>query len=1705
MNDNKSIVFSPSSFNFGNVLASTRPIYKTINIINSYDFCIAGFFKIDGSDFYIRKADDNFLLQAHTGFDIFLANFPKETIIIKPKSQISVSGILYPGKNPTKIEKSLSFIYLHLSSSLDFSEITDSELDPNDFDESDLSSCIINLQANVLNPEFEITPQIAFLDDCCKGKQSTVEFSVKNLSSIDFPLLIHIPSDIMIESYKENSFFTLSPHMSITFKAVYFPAETGQFSRIIDIQYANCSSIHKSFRLMTSVSPAMTPNGFPVFSPQKLDFGNVFAGHQQESFFSVSNNSNDDYTINICSFSEIGNSHPLKFKSALRSEAESEVHISLPSQTSRSIYVYYTPSVSSNSNPSTFEKRVFVATLKFNLLRNDSVFYRRVPCQVSVCHSSISLSPSVINFGEIQVSGQRRHGRIMISNISPLATWVKVTCSTRWIAFSSSRIELPPNKTVPFDFTFFAYKTMPDFISHLKFINEASVNNQEEVTIKASIMPSLDEISHNSYYSLIYDRNQSSIIDFGFVAANFPSLKFLAIKNVSKSPISLLIHSTSKKEIGVFLDNSDYSSPLMKSVSQSGILPNSNPDYPSFSIPSEKVNIFILEKLMRDNSSFFNNRYQFNIENNEKQIVEFFQWQYDQFRLLISTGSITSALDEKLTIAPGSKLHLFVSVTSMPSDTLIWRARKEQLEFCLVDTEDNIPPQKIPLIFNVGLSTSFISAHNLNYGEMVRKTIKESSILLSNESPIPLIYKMQCEKASECVSFVRNSFGIIDPLSSQNVVIRFETPHEGSVNEQILVYNLLNPLDTQYIHFKANVHRRANFFIDPIDIDFGEVQFGSSITTLFNIKNIGEDSAQFELSHIPKDNPFCKPIIAFQYKQLSEQHLSEATELQIEKQNRKLLILVRKNKTEAADKIRTIIDQLKKHSEQNDMNMAFKSHPKYIDHCSFNSGPLQSHFYQIQFIPSIKSNISVMKPFKVDGIINVFENNRQDTIKSVRYKAVIKPKVSHTYEPAEESSITLTPSFIDFGGVFIHSCASNTIMLTNNSKTNVQNFWLSSNSSNDAILSCNVDEGQIEPGATIPISFDVFPLDVGKMSKLITITTPTSSQSCEIRFDSLYQQVLSFPSFPIGKSFIDFEMISLSSFHTIEHRRSFDITNVSSKTLYVSIANIEKSHITIYEQDPSAPFARPIPLCEAETLRINIRLKPDIDQDCYRKYTTLSINDTIIIRAFENPEDASNAKPNIHDASCIFRTEIPVKAYVGRIGLSSSEKLIDFGSIAQGIYSHTLMIKNRSSLIPLDVFCNCSQGLSVDQTHFILPGHKESKNPHELSVSFSPSIIGLNSGRIVLSTTITTSFQLSIDVIAFIDPKIITINLPKNDKNYYLLNAGFIYFNSEKVFNLSIPVNLKNNTSASILGEIPELSSNFIIKPYGSTEVIIRLPVNDYIPQEEKDFSTRLTVRNRTTNNIIQIIDLLAQFVNSNSSLSTNTIDFGKVINSEMNSELIQTFIVTNNSKGDLYLDLIKDSHIFIVPKVIGPIKSNSSIEIPVHPDVEHLKTQFGNISGNLMYMNRYNSSNSLSINAQISILPAFLQFEGLIHRDNMFLLEFSSFSEVVREDRTELSSTIRFKATNIFEDEIVTEIEISEFIQNEIHFELKHSNSSQTLENMIIQPSESIEFRCKIVLIDQDSTLLLSQQPIKIASMTIKSIGYPKIPIVIFFIPNFK
>lgn len=1720
----ENVIFSPSIFKFNDVLIASHPIDFNFSVTNNRnDSIYIDFGSISTDNHWFTETNESFELQKKTGFELFFHMKKLSMMNLPPNSTRQISFNLIPNLCCSNFPDSFSFPVYVSNDSIP--------------DASDQPTLIeIPIEIHFTEISFKISPRNLFLNECCKGQKQTKEFMIKNRCSHKLPIMIYPPDNISVITPDLPNYIEINPQETVTLTISHTPSEIGQFNYTILFDCILSSKIKpQEMKLMVSVSPPVIPPDFPIITPENslLEFGEIYAGIFSSKSITITNTGDTTYDLHISGVLDIFESEckspsQLLFQSAITSSnSQKELSIKLPPHSGITVFIKYFPSFHLTADTQSFEHRTFMIALTFYNSKTHSSYYRKIKCKSLICHSMITATPTTIDFGDTFVGRTDQTASIQINNLSPLPARVRILTSARSLVVPPGELIIPASSNSKFVVQFYPKRINPDYNSTIIITNKNNSSNEIHISVQAIIVAAASESLHSMCYSLYNDGVHLTSLDLRNCATNYPMLKSFIIKNKTASPLNIRL-SSSTDEISFYAENDSVQSESSTDFTISQFPVNSSSQISSIDtiqLLTNSVSITSLKQLepyLKSNSEFFSNAFSFLDTNTEEAVVQHFALIEKYVKDLINDPSMTKLNDQELQIPPQERIEVFVLL--IPNlNTLLWKHRIEKLSIVLLNlpieiqmqeqkkNPKDLKPLEIPVIFNEATSASFVSSHSLSFGTIQRNNVYQRKLYIMNESALPLLFNF---KSAE-VLFKTKKTGVVLPFGSISAPFSLCPKIDGEMLEKIFVQNILNPNEQQEVQIRGTVYKRSNFIVNPISIDFGNVYLGQSSTKfLVFVTNTSSADNEFNFSHFHREELQCKPLITFQLKNSDSRRLNESMRIQVEKMEQKVRCLQRKKKAAYAERLQVLIENLKSGQIQNDGNAQLKHmmNTKYMDRFTFHAAPLQMICVELQLIPSLKSGKrSLLVDCEIEGSILIYEKGKTETQKAIHYRAHLSQQVNkflhdNSLVNSNNSSIVFDPASVVINDIQVQVCKSVEITVKNNSNE-VQNYWISSDSTYHCIISVPKSEGSIKPKEEEIIRVDIFCTLPGDMKRSITFTTETTTLVIPFQIHAEYQKLLVFTDLLTTPMEIDFGYFPLSSLQIVEQRTSFTICNPSFVPLYVKIINNDENDIVVYEQDPREPLNLPFLMNPKTTVIMNVMMKPEIDPVPYLKYKTKTIDATLTIETFQTIDEANGSSP------CLSLDVIKVKAKIGRVGLFLSDYVMDFGTVKkQQPVEMTFTVKNKSSRIPIDVMITCFQGLSVDQPVFHLEGRRiiqnhvstplsmmpmkltdsssnlmsetsstinmddsnkknneNLSNYKEIKLKFTPSNDGLNESKITFSINGLPSYSKSCNVVAFVDPGVLQTDLPVNEKNQYYLDVGKIYVNNGH------PVPKFTNVSFTNVSNI-SLSFSFMGRRYylptkKQQTINFDFPPSNYeFNPDETNINYRLTAKSLTTQRILAVIDVIGEFVVSLGTISQDSVclgQFGEFNNFEYDDQSVS---IMNKSDIPLIIQPSCKPPLLTLPTdKLDPIQPNDKLDFRLIPNIDQLKTAEGTQNVVLSFVNQNNIKNVMKVSVVFEILSSVLQFGRIVDSQGIkkvVLHKFTAFSVPDEESETGTVDTYIanswFTVLNRRNSECSIQIDVEVLLPDLVSIDVLSRKTEMKVTEVDLQPNEISEIRVK-------------------------------------------
>ena len=587
-----------------------------------------------------------------------------------------------------------------------------------------------------------------------------------------------------------------------------------------------------------------------------------------------------------------------------------------------------------------------------------------------------------------------------------------------------------------------------------------------------------------------------------------------------------------------------------------------------------------------------------------------------------------------------------------------------------------------------------------------------------------------------------------------------------------------------------------------------------------------------------------------------------------------------------------------------DIDASFDPNNRYysIDESSFKIEP------KLSTDESDTSNIKdIVISFNPEEI-GTYKNDLTFTIKTSPY---MLETLKINLEGISDAPIILSSlNKIDFNNTKVYDTIIKEFTLSNSNQYVGLDIDLSIDSD---IFTVSPNLKVIHPGSTQKFSVSFTPIDTIEYNATLTITNnSTNNPEISIPLKGAGKSLnVDFTGLDIqdDEYYLDFERVCINSNKTI----SVVITNTSTSE------NLDISRILISSNFSYTIIKYSLLPEESTTLLVKFNPTKTIDY-------TGTIN--IVFNELEESEVAIN---------------LVGVGYVSPV-ISVSSTTINFGKNAIGkIYSKNIKITN-SGLSELNVTNIVSEGkFNTDVTSFRI----KSGEYYNLSVVYTPAIIGIESGTITLFSNIygdetgETAFPLSAVGEALQSP----ISIESNEVDYGDVLSGnvldkYIVLTNISSNNVIINNILINNDSFSVIDTLP-----ITITPNQTKNIKIRGSAQYLTPQ-----TGALSIYEDTLGLLSQTITLTISTIYPIIKVSSTSLSFDKVLVNKTNTI---SLTIKNEGTGALNIsDIESDSPYYTIGSYKTAINPSSeiSLDIKFKPEIPHF------LAGNITI-----SSNDLS------------------------------------------------------------------------------------------------------------------------------------------------
>ncbi|KAL2649598.1 hypothetical protein R1flu_017726 [Riccia fluitans] len=535
-------------------------------------------------------------LSAYTDIQENMSAEPSSKIVYPRASQsFKVTGRLF-----------LSATVLGNSSRVQISAGSDRSLDSR-------QDIIIQFQATVCRSILKADVQDIVFDDCIPGGVFVKDFSVWNLSEVSCAFNLHVKNGqaeqpgLDLRDYETGLPLSSGEIQSCAHRRIrvmYKPREVGDFS--YSLQLENSYDVRSStcIPVQCIVNAEHRREGLLVTGVGEdgvLDFGDCYANNGTFQLLTVRNITQEALMVNLGTdhspgdkvnffiqtevdmsggstkvYEEDANiqenvpvthedestSSALSLKlgdclgTRVNFDKKNRVEeLSLGRGEEKNLLVWFYPAgASDESKALKLQRRTFRLSLKCveKKGRSKQRFSNIIQCKARVCTSIVKLSTPEINFGDCNI-GSYKSASVEIINLSDLPALVTSYVTSTVLSFKSKaeRVLIPPRQSYCLEIDLVPLKINLKYRKQITIDNFYNKENQQVLEVRAKIMDRHHVLLHSVYYKL-RTPSTNNFLNFDCAIVNNPSIRTLAIENITDKSLLLGFRTSLPEELGIY-------------------------------------------------------------------------------------------------------------------------------------------------------------------------------------------------------------------------------------------------------------------------------------------------------------------------------------------------------------------------------------------------------------------------------------------------------------------------------------------------------------------------------------------------------------------------------------------------------------------------------------------------------------------------------------------------------------------------------------------------------------------------------------------------------------------------------------------------------------------------------------------------------------------------------------------------------------------------------------------------------------------------------------------------------------------------------------------------------------------------------------------------------------------------------------------------
>ncbi|CAO1632236.1 unnamed protein product [Parajaminaea phylloscopi] len=176
---------------------------------------------------------------------------------------------------------------------------------------------------------------------------------------------------------------------------------------------------------------------------------------------------------------------------------------------------------------------------------------KTVLCRTRTCTSLVTVSPSKLDFGEVNV-GSRKSSQIVVTNHSDLTARVDLRFVSKVLSMYRDEMAIPSRQSVHLTVDYSPRRVNTSYSKQITVANLLNRHNDQVIDVSGRNIDK-QRISFHSLFYRILTPHGSNFLEFGDVNINSSRIRTFAIENTSQAPLTLDISAAHTEDLSLYV------------------------------------------------------------------------------------------------------------------------------------------------------------------------------------------------------------------------------------------------------------------------------------------------------------------------------------------------------------------------------------------------------------------------------------------------------------------------------------------------------------------------------------------------------------------------------------------------------------------------------------------------------------------------------------------------------------------------------------------------------------------------------------------------------------------------------------------------------------------------------------------------------------------------------------------------------------------------------------------------------------------------------------------------------------------------------------------------------------------------------------------------------------------------------------------------